>query len=202
LEISKAGDKKDLRQIGEFRDVSPFVHFHNQVMKVFLSISVIILTVIIQASGADKGIADYFLELPPHEFEATTWQIVDSIRNGRGVIDSRNGYMFLDGDEAQVSLEIALFLYPDREPLLAVAWAEYMEGSEAPPYQIKNFTHLSFYRERSGKMVPADRAILPVRDYGDLRFELPRKGLTVVIRDSSGKAVSQWTWVRTRFLQD
>jgi hypothetical protein len=81
------------------------------------------------------------------------WQIVDSIHDGRGVIDSRNGYMFLDGDGAQVSLEIALFLYPDREPLLAVAWADYMEGSEKPPYQIKNFTHLSFYRERSGKMV-------------------------------------------------
>jgi hypothetical protein len=171
-------------------------------MKIPLCVLAIVLIACFQASASDKGIVDYFLELPPHEFEVTTWKIVDSIREGNGVIDSRDGYMFLGGDGAQVSLEIALFLYPDREPLLAVSWGDYMDGSEEPPQQTKDFTHLSFYRERSGKMIPADRAILPVSDSGDLRFELPRKGLTVVIRDSSGKVTSQWTWNRTRFVQD
>jgi hypothetical protein len=109
------------------------------------------------------------------------------------LIDSRNGYMFLEGNGAQGSLEIALFLYPNRQPLLAIAWGNYMEEA---------FAHLSFFTERNSRMVPFDRAILPVSDSGDLRFELPRKGLTVVIRDASGKVFSQWTWNRTRFTED
>jgi hypothetical protein len=161
-------------------------------MKPLLCISAIFLTAILHASAAEKGIADYFRELPQQEFTESSPAYL--MRSGLNrLIDSRNGYMFLEGNGAQGSLEIALFLYPNRLPLLAIAWGNYLEES---------FTHLSFYTESYGEMVPADRAILPVRDSGDLRFELPRKGLTVVIRDSSGKVTSQWTWNRTRFVQD
>ncbi len=161
-------------------------------MKPFLWISAILLSAVLQASAAEKGIADYFLELPQQEF--TEEAPIDLMESGLNrLIDSRNGYMFLEGNGAQVSLEIALFLYPSRQPLLAVAWGNYMEEA---------FTHLSFFTERNGRMVPFNRAILPVNDSSDLRFELPRKGLTVVIRDASGKVVSQWTWNRTKFVQD
>jgi hypothetical protein len=161
-------------------------------MKIFLCISAIVLIASFQASAAEKGIADYFRELPQQEFtESSPSYLMES--GLKRLIDSRNGYMFLEGNGAQVSLEIALFLYPNRQPLLAVAWGNYMEEA---------FTHLSFFTERNGRMVPFDRAILPVSDSGDLRFELPRKGLTVVIRDASGKVFSQWTWNRTRFTED
>jgi hypothetical protein len=161
-------------------------------MKPLLCISTLLLTAILQASAAEKGIADYFRELPSQEF--TEVAPSDLMRSGPNrLIDSRNGYMFLKGDGAQVSLEIALFLYPNRQPLLAVAWGTYME---------EDFTHLSFFTEREGEMVSVNRGIFPVSDSGDLRFELPRKGLTVVIRDASGKVLSQWTWNHTRFTED
>jgi hypothetical protein len=54
------------------------------------------------------------------------------------LIDSRNGYMFLEGNGAQGSLEIAPFLYPNRQPLLVIAWGNDLEES---------FTNLSFYTE-------------------------------------------------------
>jgi hypothetical protein len=161
-------------------------------MKSLLCISALLLSAVLQAAAGEKGIADYFLELPQQEF--TEGPPIDLMNSGLNrLIDSRNGYMFLEGNGAQVSLEIALFLYPNRQPLLAVAWGNYMEEA---------FTHLSFFTERNGRMVSFNRAILPVSDSGDLRFELPRKGLTVVIRDSSGKVTSLWTWNRTRFVED
>lgn len=107
-------------------------------MKPFLCISAILLSAVLQASAAEKGIADYFLELPQQEF--TEGAPIDLMESGLNrLIDSRNGYMFLEGNGAQVSLEIALFLYPSRQPLLAVAWGNYMEEA---------FTHLSFFTEK------------------------------------------------------
>jgi hypothetical protein len=165
-------------------------------MKVLLSISTIILAVILQASAADKGIADYFLELPPQDFETHPALLLERIRRGdarNSFIDSRNGFMYVQGDGELIQLEIALFRYANGRPLLAIASAEYADN---------NFSYLSFFTEKGSKMVPVNRAILPVGDSSDLRFELPRMGLTLIVRDSSGNVVSRWTWNRTSFIQD
>jgi hypothetical protein len=166
-------------------------------MKALLCISTLVLTAIHQASAAEKGIADYFRELPPNLLESQSPSgDLDQIRRGdstNSFIDSHNGFMFVEAQEAQVSMQIALFRYADQRPLLAIAWGGYM----GPDY-----TTVSFFTERNGRMIPVSRAILPVGDSDDLRFELPRIGLTLVIRDSGGRVVSKWTWNRTRFTED
>lgn len=101
--------------------------------------------------------------------------------------------MFLEGEGEQVSLQIALFLYADRGPLLAIAW-----GKLDKP----DFTHLSFFTEEEGKMVSVDTAIFPINNSGGVRFELPRFGRTVIVRDSGGKVVSKWTWNPATFTED
>jgi hypothetical protein len=166
-------------------------------VKALLCISVILLTAIVQASAAEKDIVDYFLEMPWQDFiDISPSNLVKNTAGpggfGNSFIDSHNGYIFFDGNGAQVSLRIALFRYANRRPLLAIAWGNYLEES---------FTHLSFYTESYGEMVPVGRAILPVRDSGDLRFELPRKGLTLVVRNARGKVLSQRTWNRERFVE-
>ena len=134
-----------------------------------------------------KGIDDYFGALPPQDFtKSAPSDLLQIIRSGgKNILDRPNGYMFLNGDRAQVSLQIALFRDASQRPFLAIAW-----GNMGGP----DFTHLSFFTERDGRMVPAKRTILPVGDSDELRFELPRIGLTLVVRDSSGKVLSKWTW--------
>jgi hypothetical protein len=78
-------------------------------MKSSLSILAVMLTIILQAAAAEKEIADYFRELPQQEFtEGSPSYLMES--GLKRLIDSRNGYMFLEGNGAQGSLEIALFL--------------------------------------------------------------------------------------------
>jgi hypothetical protein len=160
-------------------------------MKDFFSILALVLTTIVQASAAEKGIADYFLELPPSLFESHSPSgELNRIRRGSSpasFIDPHNGFMFLQGDGAQVSFQIALFRYANGHPLLAVSQGDSLEKPD-------DYTILRFFTERQGSMVPVDRAILPVEDSSERRFELPRIGLTLVVRNSGGEIISRWTW--------
>ncbi|MCW1913936.1 hypothetical protein OJ996_10140 [Luteolibacter sp. GHJ8] len=145
-------------------------------------------------AGAAPSIKDYFLKIPPQGFtEGTLPQLVEIMQDGNGLIDTKNGYFRLEGDGAQVSLQGALFRYPDQEPLLVVAWGNLEEP---------DFTHLTLFKEVKGKMVVADRKIFPVGDSDERRFELPRHGRTVIVRDAAGKEVSRWTWVKDAFVKE
>lgn len=144
-------------------------------------------------SAAPKSIADYFSGIPPQDFtEGTPTQLLAIIKRGEGknLLDAKNGYMRLEGDGAQVSLQIVLFRFADKEPLLAVAYG-ILEEPE--------FTHVSFFTEKNGKMILANRAILPVPDSKERRFELPRFGRTITVRDPKGAPLSKYTWDGERF---
>ena len=101
--------------------------------------------------------------------------------------------MRLTGDGAQVSLQIALFRFEDKTPLLAISWGDL----EKP-----DFTHVSFFTEKEGRMILADRSILPSLDSDKLRFELPQYGRTVLVRNHAGKTISKWTWDGKQFAKN
>ena len=101
--------------------------------------------------------------------------------------------MRLEGDGAQVSLQIALFRFKNKSPLLAVAWGELEQA---------DFTHLTFFKEVNGKMILAERSTLPVPDSGKHRFELPRFGRTVIVRDAQSKLLSKWNWDGEQFVRE
>jgi hypothetical protein len=134
---------------------------------------------------------DYFFSALPSQVFTTSppsdlLLIIKS--GGDNIFDLANGYMFLKGDGAQISLQIALFLYDaNRRPLLAIAW-----GDQGGP----DFTRLSFFsfNEKDGRMVQTNRTIFPVPDSERIRFELPRVGQTVKVWNSNGKLLSEWTW--------
>jgi hypothetical protein len=148
------------------------------------------------AAKAAPTITDYFLRIPHQGFtEGTPQQLVQIMQRGegRGLIDTKNGYFRMEGDGAQVSLQGALFRHEDKSPLLVVAWGNLEEP---------DFTHLTIFKEVKGKMVVANRKIFPVADSDTLRFELPRHGRTVIVRNAAGKEVSRWTWVKDSFVQE
>jgi len=77
--------------------------------------------------------------------------------------------------------------------LIVVAWGELEEP---------DFTHLTLFEEKDGKLVVARRGIFPVADSAKLRFELPREGRTVIVRDATGTPLSKWTWKGDKFAEE
>lgn len=161
-------------------------------LRIFLILALFTMT----ASAAPKGVADYFLGIPSQDFtEGSPAELLAIIKRGEGrsLLDTKRGYMRLSGDGAQVSLQIALFRYADKSPLLAISYGILEEP---------DFTHVSFFTEKNGKMILADRTILPVPDSDENRFELPHHGRTIIIRDARGKILSQWTWDGRAFMKE
>jgi hypothetical protein len=111
--------------------------------------------------------------------------------DGNSLVDTKNGYMRLEGDGAQVSLQIALFRYSDKSPLLAVSWGNLEEA---------DFTHLTFFVEKNGKMVVVDRHIFPHPDSDEHVFELPRYGRTVTVRNVKNAIISKYEWTGEKFI--
>ena len=149
-----------------------------------------------QAPAAAETVADYFLALPQQVFhEGTPAELLAIMKRGEGasVVDTKNGFLRLEGDGAQVSLQVALFRYEDKRPLMVVAWGELEEP---------DFTHLTLFEEKDGKLVVARRRIFPVADSSKLRFELPREGRTITVRDATGATVSKWTWKGDKFAKE
>lgn len=162
-------------------------------MRIFLCLTTFTCLFSFVPPIAAQDVAQYFSRLPRQGFtEAPPPELLKLARGGQGVIDIKNGYFHLDGDGIQVSLTVALFRFTDRSPLLVVAWGDLEEP---------DFTHLTLFLESEGKMVVADRTTFPVADSSRRRFELPRHGRTVMVRDAAGNPVSKWTWDGTEFLK-
>jgi hypothetical protein len=151
------------------------------------------------ADGKKMTIVDYYLLLPDKTFETPA---PDWLHNA-SVIDKQNGYMSVSGDGAQPSFEVALFRYRDGRPLLAICSGE-LEGDDSVALEF-------FELGADGKMHKASRQIFPIGDqwssgehdrkYEDFRFELPRRGRTILVRSAKSKKVlHKVTWTGEKFI--
>lgn len=146
--------------------------------------------------AATDTVVDCFLALPEQVFhQGTPSELLDIMKRGEGesVVDAENGYLRLEGDGLQVSLQVVLLRFEDKRPLLVVAWGERDEAE---------FTHLTFFEGKNDRMAVARRSIFPVADSSELRFELPREGRSVLVRDATGSIVSKWAWQGDKFAQE
>jgi len=152
------------------------------------------------ADDKKMTVVDYYLLLPEKTFETPAR---DWLQNAT-VIDKQNGYMRVTGDGAQPSFEVALFRYRDGRPLLAVCEGE-LEGDDQVSLEF-------FQLGASGKMIKVPRKIFPISDqwateepnkkYEDFRFELPRRGRTVIVRNAKTKKVfHKVTWNGEKFIE-
>ena len=154
--------------------------------------------------AADKKkmtVVDYYLLLPKDTFETPP---KDWLQNAR-VIDKENGYLSITGDGAQPSFEVALFRYRDGRPLLAICEGE-LEGNDSVTLEF-------FELGADGRMQKVSRKIFPIGDqwgsgeydskYKDCRFELPRRGRTVLVRSQkSGKILHRVSWNGEKFVEE
>lgn len=156
---------------------------------------------LVVAGGAGGGeekmtIVDYFVRLPSETvfLEAPAAELVAAMRDGgRGIIDTRNGFMRRDGGGAQMSLQVALFRFGDGRPLLAVAY-----GMREEP----DFTNVAFFGYGRGRMRELSRDILPVPNGRGQRFELPHHGRTIKVTDGRGRRLAAFTWDGGRFVAE
>ena len=163
---------------------------------------------IVRKSEREKmSILDYFLLLPPKTLEnpANEWLYV--MRANGDTIDKANGYMSCPGDGAQPQFEVALFRYrdPAKAGLLAFCNGE-LEGDDS--------AFLYFYElGADGKMQNVSRPLLPINDLkydaesgyekDTWRFDLPRKGKTIVVRTrTGGKILHKFTWNGEKFQEE
>ena len=148
------------------------------------------------SAAAKDTISDCFLKLPAGSFlEIPASELLRKVtKNKQGILDTKNGYLLVEGDGAQVSLQAALFRLPDGHPLLAVAYGE---------LELPDFTHIGFFIEQDGKMLPSRRIEFPFpADGGNLRFELPRIGRTIIVKNLRGKTVAKVTWNGYTFVKE
>lgn len=134
--------------------------------------------------------------LPNQTFEVPAPQMWRLVQDSKGaVVDVANGYIRCAGDGAQGDFSVALFRYKDDRPLLAVCQGEPAET---------DFWYLHFYElDANGHFQKMDRALLPLGNEPRRRFELPRKGRTIVVSDTkSGQVQARFTWDGTKFVKD
>ena len=170
-----------------------------------LSIFVAIISALfLSVRAADEKkmtIVDYYLLLPDKTFEtpARNWL------NNASVIDKQNGYISISGDGAQPSFDVALFRYRDGRPLLAICSGE-LEGDDSVALEF-------FELGPDAKMHKASRKFFPIGDrwssgeydkrYEDFRFELPRRGRTVLVRSAKTKKIlHKVTWNGEKFVAE
>lgn len=151
----------------------------------------------VQAGEARRTVVDYYLLLPKDTFEGTAAEWLKFLRQPScGVVDLKNGYMSCTGDGAQPSFEVALFRQSDGRPLLALCTGE-LEGDAS--------VYLTFYKlGTDGKMHALPRGFFPVKDSpGRLRFDLPREGRTIRVREAKSVKIRQLlTWDGEKFHLD
>jgi hypothetical protein len=161
---------------------------------------------VVRKSEQEKtSIVDYFLLLPPDNFEGPPSVWLKHIQSENNVIDKENGYMKSSGDGAQAEFEVALFRYRDGRPLLAVC-SGVLEVADAVVLRF-------FEMGPDGKMDKIRRTILPGADIkydpdvgyekDDWQFELPRKGRTIVVRsEKTKKILRKFTWNGEKFQEE
>jgi hypothetical protein len=144
-------------------------------------------------SSAPRTVLDYYLLLPEKYFEANKEQRVKWMLDpGRGaVVDIKNGYIYAAGDGAQTAIYVCLFKRQHGLPLIAVK-------SHEP--DTSDFTHLDFYEYKNGALVEVKKGVLPVRVDENFKYEMPRYGRTIEVRDQRGRKLYGLYWSGRRFV--
>ncbi len=107
------------------------------------------------------------------------------------VVDIKNGYIHAAGDGAQTPIYVCLFKRQHGLPLVAVK-------SYEP--DTREYTHLDFYEYKNGALVEVEKGVLPVKVNENFKYEMPRYGSTIEVRDQHGRKLYSLNWSGQRFV--
>jgi hypothetical protein len=165
------------------------------VRKFLLTLLAVFLSSSISAaqSSSPKTVLDYYLLLPEKYFEANKEQRVKWMLDPRrrAVVDIKNGYIYAAGDGAQTSIYVCLFKRRHGLPLIAV---------KSHDSDTQDYTHLDFYEHRNGVLVEVKKSVLPVKVNENFKYEMPRYGRTIEVKDQRGRRLYSLNWSGQRFV--
>jgi hypothetical protein len=143
-------------------------------------------------SSKPRTVLDYYLLLPDKYFEANKEQRVKWMLDPKrgAIVDVRNGYIYAPGDGAQMSIYVCLFKKADGSYLIGVK-SSYWEDIE--------YTDLDFYIYEGGGFLEVTKSVLPIAENEELKYEMPRYGTTVKVRNKRGKKIYELVWGGERF---
>ena len=143
-------------------------------------------------SATPRTVVDYYLLLPDKYFEANKEQRVKwMLDHKRGaIVDVKNGYLLAPGDGAQMSIVVCLFKNHD---------GTYLVGVDASYWEDIEYTRLNFYRYENGNFIDVTKAVLPVAPHEELKYEMPRYGTTIEVRNQHRRRIYDLVWNRRRF---
>ncbi len=149
------------------------------------------ITISAQTSGP-RTVLDYYKILPDKFFEADRKQRLDWMLDPKrgAIVDSKNGYLYAPGDGAQTDIYLSLFKKRSREYVVGVKYY-------APDTQ--DFTYLEFYVYQNGSWTEVTKSVVPVKISDQLKYELPRRGTSVSVKDKRGRQLYYLVWSGEKF---
>ena len=106
------------------------------------------------------------------------------------IVDVKNGYLYAPGDGAQTDVYVCLFKKSDGSYLIAV---------KTHPTDTNEYTRLDFYVFKRGMLLDVSKTVLPVAVNEELKYELPRYGRTILVKNKNGSRAYDLIWVADRF---
>ena len=139
-----------------------------------------------------RTVLDYYLLLPDKYFEANREQRVKWMLDPKrgAIVDVRNGYIYAPGDGAQMSIHVCLFKKADGSYLIGVK-SSYWEDIE--------YTNIDFYSYKGDRFLEVTNDVLPVAENEELKYEMPRYGTTIKVKNKRGRKIYDLVWVGDRF---
>jgi hypothetical protein len=146
----------------------------------------------IAQSPPPKTVLDYYELLPDKYFEANREQrVIWMLDPKRGaIVDSKNGYLFAPGDGAQSDIYLSLFKKRNGEFVAAVKHYD---------SDTNDFTYLEFVVYKDGSWTEVTKSVIPVKINDKLRYEMPRYGRAIRVRNKKGKRMYDLVWTGENF---
>lgn len=141
--------------------------------------------------GERLTVVDYFHLLGSFEEHSRSHDWMLEERHG-AVVDIPNGYLHAIGDGAQGPLWVCVFRRSDGTHLVGVK-------SQSP--DTDEWVELRFHRLVDGRWADVTREVLPDPVRGDRRYDMPRYGTTIHVRDRAGRPLHDLAWTGERFVR-
>jgi hypothetical protein len=164
------------------------------------TVSLLILVAVLSAESPSitlqtlnpHTVLDYYLLLPEKYFEANEKErvkwMLDPLRGA--IVDVKNGYLYAPGDGAQTDIYVCLFKKADGNYLIAV---------KTHPGDTDEYTYLDFYVFEGGRLLDVTKTVLPLAVNEEFKYELPRYGTTIHVKNKSGGKIYDLLWASDRF---
>ena len=139
-----------------------------------------------------KTVLQFYSLLPDKYFEADheqrmTWML-DPKRGA--VVDLKRGYLYAPGDGAQSDIYVCLFRRGN---------GSYLIGVKASHWEDIEYSDIAFYLYQDQTFNDVTKSVLPVAPTEGLKYEMPRYGTTIRVRNKRGRRLYDLVWTKRRF---